>query len=139
MVIRLGQETAYGVGSRKVVEDMRCLDHAIVVTGTHPLDLHIETAAASGGEIDPYRSEALVQRLERELQNLAFGMTVIGHVPRVWRIECVGYEGEAFDEGLLDDRCEARCILTHRLLQHFDAEVHMSRLIASDSGEAPVE
>src|SRR5260370_39799507 len=51
---------------------------------------HLQKAFESGGEVDPDRAEAFVQRIESELQDLALRVAVIGDVARVGRIEGVG-------------------------------------------------
>src|SRR5712664_357646 len=67
-----------------------------------------------------------VSLVDRELQDLALGVAVVGDVTRVRRVERVRDQRQTFDEGLLNDRREAGRILTHRLLQHLDAEVHVA-------------
>src|SRR5713101_2147853 len=93
----------------------------------------------SGSEVEPDRPQALVERLERELQDLAFGVAVLGDVTRIRRVERVGDQWQALDQSPLDDRRKPRRILADRLLQHLDAEIHMPRLVPSDGGEAPIE
>src|SRR6266849_2367023 len=93
----------------------------------------------SGSEVDPDRPQALVERVERELQDLALGVAIVGDETRVRRVERVRDQRQTFDQGLLNDRREARRVRTHRLLQHLDAEVHVAGLVSSDGGEASVE
>src|ERR1043165_9021010 len=57
---------------------------------------------SSGGEVDPDRAQSLVERIDRELHDLAFGVTVVGDETRVGRVERAGDEWEALDEALLD-------------------------------------
>src|SRR5260370_14879799 len=82
----------------------------------------------AGGEVDPDRPQALVQRVEGELQDLALGVAVVGDVTRVWRVERVRDPRQAFPHGLLNDRRGAWRILTPRLLAHLCAEVHLASL-----------
>src|SRR6266568_3059704 len=77
---------------------------------------------SSGGEVDPDRPQALVQRIERELHDLALGVPELGDVGRVGRIKCARDQRQALDDGLLDDRRVAVRVLAHRVLQHLDAE-----------------
>src|SRR6267378_3410492 len=93
----------------------------------------------SGGEVDPDRAQALVEGFECELQDVAFGVAVIGDVARVGWVEGVGDQRQALDQRLLDDRGESRRVLPHGLLQHLDPEVDVPRLVASDGGESPIE
>src|SRR5260370_26958572 len=93
----------------------------------------------AGGEVDPDRPQALVQRVERELQDLALGVAVVGDVTRVWRVERVRDQRQAFGQGPLNDRREAWRILTHPLLEHLDAEVYVARLVARHGDEAAIE
>src|SRR3984893_4513437 len=99
----------------------------------------LTSAAASGGEVDPDRSQAFVQRFESELQDLALVVSVVRDVPGVRWIERSGDQGQALDQHLLDERRKPRGILTYGLLQNLDAEVDVPRFITRYRREASIE
>src|SRR5207237_2023682 len=94
---------------------------------------------SSGGEVDPDRPQALVERVEGELQDLALGMPELGDVGGVWRVERARDQGKALDQRLLDQGRIAVGVLAHRVAQHLDAEADVTRLVSRDRGEAAVE
>src|SRR5258708_12928244 len=99
----------------------------------------LQKAFDSGGQVNSDCAQALVERIESELQDLTLRVAVIGDVAGVGRIERVGDQGQAFDKRLLDDRRVAGRVLTHRVLEHLDSKVDVSRLVPRHGREAAVE
>src|SRR5713226_5759961 len=99
----------------------------------------LKTRCESGGEVDPNRAQPFVQRFEGKLQDFAFGVSVVGDVPGIRWIERAGDQGQALDQCFLNDRCESLRVVANSLLQHLDAEIDVSGLIARHRGEAAIE
>src|SRR5579872_3675595 len=97
---------------------------APVTTATRP------ARRGSGREVDSDRPQALVQRFEGELHDLAFGVAELGDVSRIRRVERAGDERQALDQRLLDDRRVALGVVAHGFLEDLDAEAHVPRLVA---------
>src|SRR5439155_16406408 len=95
--------------------------------------------STSGGQVDTDRPKSLVQRIEGELHDLAFGVAVLGDEPRIGRVESSGDEGKTLDECLLNQWRVALWILANGLMQDLDPEVHVARFVARDRGESAVE
>src|SRR6267378_8578638 len=93
----------------------------------------------SGGQVDSNRPQSLVQRVKRELEDLALGVSELGDVFGIGRVESSRDQGQALDKRLLDQRREALRVFADRLLQDLDPETHVPRLIARDRGEPAVE
>ncbi len=99
----------------------------------------LTSAAVSGGEVDPDRSQAFVQRFEGELQDLAFVVSVVRDVPGVGRIERSRDQWEALDKGPLDEGRKTYRVLAHGFLQDLDPEVDMPRFVPCHRREASIE
>src|SRR5437660_12550797 len=99
----------------------------------------LTSAEVSGGEVDPDRAQAFVQRFESELQDLAFVVSVVRDVSGVRRIKRSGDQWQALDQSLLDERRKTCRVLPHRLLQDLDAEVDVPRFVPCHRREASIE
>src|SRR6266571_9439128 len=89
----------------------------------------------SGGQVDADRPQPLVQRLEGELHDLAFGVAVLGDVARIGRVESPGDQRKALHERLLNQRRVPGWVLAYSFLQDLDSEAHVARFVARDRGE----
>src|SRR5713101_3338980 len=93
----------------------------------------------SGGQVDSNRPQPLVQRFKRELEYFALGVSELGDVARIGRVQRARDQRKALHERLLDQRRVALRVFSDRLLQHLDPEAHVARLVARDGGEAAIE
>src|SRR5207245_11709565 len=59
---------------------------------------------SSGGEVDSNRTQAFVQRIKGELDDLALGVAELSDIARVARIDNAGDQGHALDESLVVKR-----------------------------------
>src|ERR1700738_852380 len=103
--------------------------------------LSILTGSCSrlGGQVNSNCPQPLVERVKRELEDLALRVPELGDVPRVGRVERPGYQRQALDQSPLDQRSETLRVFAHRFLQDLDPEAHVPRLVARHGGEAAIE
>src|SRR6202165_358814 len=82
-----------------------------------PTPLMSSACLGLGGQVDSNRSQPLIERVKRELENLALGVPELRDVRRIRRVERPGHQRQALDQRPLDQWRKAFRVLTDGFLQ----------------------